>query len=56
MEKDRRSNGSAHLKEPVDCTDEERREFARLVRQGFESADERVDGRVRDSNLDVTEF
>lgn len=31
-------NATTHLKEPLTCTEGERREFARLVRQGFEGA------------------
>jgi len=42
-------NGTAHFKEPIFCTEGERREFARLVRQGFESADEGLHGRIRDA-------
>jgi hypothetical protein len=42
-------NGTAHFKEPDACTEEERRAFALLVRQGFASADERLDGRIRDA-------
>lgn len=44
-----RLNGTPHLKEPHACTENERREFARLVRQGFASADERLEGRIRDA-------
>jgi len=42
-------NGIAHLKEPIACTEEECREFARLVRQGFEGSDEGLPGRIRDA-------
>ncbi len=42
-------NGTAILKEPIACTDVERQEFARLVRQGFEPAAETLDGRIRDA-------
>lgn len=42
-------DGTAHFKEPIACTDEERREFARLVRQGFEGSDEGLHGRIRDA-------
>jgi ribosomal protein S18 acetylase RimI-like enzyme len=42
-------SGTAHLKEPIACTEGERREFARLVRQGFETAAEDLDGRIRDA-------
>jgi GNAT superfamily N-acetyltransferase len=40
-------NGTVHLKKPSACTEGERREFARLVRQGFATANEGLDGRVR---------
>lgn len=41
-----------HFKEPNTCTQQERREFARLVGQGFESAsaDECLHARIRDAN------
>lgn len=39
-------NGTTHLKQPIACTEEERREFARLVRQGFPGA-RGLDGRIR---------
>jgi hypothetical protein len=42
-------NGTAHFKQPIACTEEERREFARLVRQGFEGSDEGLHGRIRDA-------
>ena len=42
-------NGTAHFKEPIACTDGERREFARLVRQGFEGSDEGLHGRIGDA-------
>jgi GNAT superfamily N-acetyltransferase len=42
-------NGIARLKEPIACTEAERREFARLVRQGFEPVTEPLDGRIRDA-------
>jgi len=42
-------NGTSRLKEPIACTEGERREFARLVRQGFEGSDEGLDGRIRDA-------
>ncbi len=41
-------NGTTHSKEPIACTEWERREFARLVRQGFPAA-ERLAGRIRDA-------
>ena len=41
-------NRAAQIKEPIACTEEERREFARLVRQGFPAA-ERLDDRIRDA-------
>ena len=41
--------GTAHLKEPVACTEGERREFARFVRRGFEGSDESLDDRIRDA-------
>jgi ribosomal protein S18 acetylase RimI-like enzyme len=43
-------NGDARLKEPMACTESERREFARLVREGFEGSDEGLDGRIRDAS------
>ena len=42
-------NGTAHFKEPIACTEGERREFARLVRQGFDGSDEGLHGRIRDA-------
>ncbi len=42
-------SGTAHFKEPIACTEGERREFARLVRQGFDAAAEGLDGRIRDA-------
>ena len=42
-------SGTAHFKEPIACTEGERREFARLVRQGFEGSDEGLHGRIRDA-------
>lgn len=42
-------NGTAHLKQPIACTEGERREFARLVCQGFDVAAEGLDGRIRDA-------
>lgn len=53
-------NGTALFKEPIACTQGERWEFARLVRQGFDAAAEGLDGHrrthlsvrmIRDSNL-----
>ncbi|MFC1575070.1 GNAT family N-acetyltransferase [Gemmatimonadota bacterium] len=40
-------NGIAHLKQPLHCTDGERREFARLVREGFHGSDESLPDRIR---------
>jgi GNAT superfamily N-acetyltransferase len=40
---------SVHLKEPSACTEGERQEFARLVRQGFATANEGLDSRLRDA-------
>jgi GNAT superfamily N-acetyltransferase len=41
-------NGTVELKEPSACNEEERREFARLVREGFSGSDgtllRRIDG------------
>jgi ribosomal protein S18 acetylase RimI-like enzyme len=37
------------LKEPVACTEGERREFARFVRRGFEGSDQSLDDRIRDA-------
>jgi len=42
-------SGTAQFKEPIACTEEERREFARLVRQGFAVVAEGLDGRIRDA-------
>ncbi len=39
-------NGTAYIKEPIACTEWERRAFARLVRQGFPGA-EGLDARIR---------
>lgn len=39
-------NGSAYYKEPNACSEEERGEFARLVRQGFDGSDDRLPGRI----------
>lgn len=41
--------GTAHLREPGACTEDERRAFARLVRQGFASAPESLHRRIRDA-------
>ena len=41
--------GTVHTKEPNTCTEGELREFARLVRQGFATANESLEGRVRDA-------
>ena len=40
-------NGTELLKEPLTCTETERREFARLVRKGFDGSDEGLDSRIR---------
>jgi len=42
-------NHNVQLKEPSACTEGERRAFARLVRQGFATANEALDSRVRDA-------
>jgi GNAT superfamily N-acetyltransferase len=42
-------NGTEYFKEPIACTEGERREFAHLVRQGFEGSDEGLHGRIRDA-------
>jgi RimJ/RimL family protein N-acetyltransferase len=42
-------NGTAHFKDPISCTEGERREFERLVRQGFEGSDEGLPGRIHDA-------
>ena len=39
--------GTTHLKTPDSCTQAERREFARLVLQGFDAVAETLDGRIR---------
>ena len=38
-----------YVKKPIACTDAERREFERLVRQGFAGSDEGLPGRIRDA-------
>jgi hypothetical protein len=40
---------TAHLKEPSACTAKERREFERLVRQGFDGSDAGLPGRILDA-------
>jgi ribosomal protein S18 acetylase RimI-like enzyme len=42
-------NSTTHFKDPSAYTEGERREFARLVREGFEGSDEGLDGRIRDA-------
>ncbi len=42
-------NGTTHFKEPITCSEGDRREFARLVRQGFGVVAEGLDGRIRDA-------
>lgn len=42
-------SATTHLKEPIACNEWERREFARLVRQGFQGSDDSLDGRIRDA-------
>lgn len=42
-------NGTAHLKEPNACTEAERRDFERLVREGFAGSDEGLAGRISDA-------
>ena len=42
-------NGTALFKPPIACGQGERREFARLVRQGFDGSDEGLPGRIRDA-------
>ena len=42
-------NGTALLKEPIACSPKERRDFARLVRQGFDAAPDGLDGRIGDA-------
>jgi len=41
------SNAATYFKEPIACTEGERGEFARLVREGFEGSDEGLPGRIR---------
>ncbi len=41
--------GSMHTKEPLTCTEGARREFARLVRQGFETSNDGLDSRLRNA-------
>jgi hypothetical protein len=40
--------GTVNLKEPFACTERERLEFERLVRQGFDGSDDGLPGRIRD--------
>ena len=40
---------TTHLKEPLACTEKERRAFADLVRQGFEGSDANLPNRIRDA-------
>jgi ribosomal protein S18 acetylase RimI-like enzyme len=40
-------DGTTHLATPDACTEQERRELARLVRQGFDAVVETLDGRIR---------
>lgn len=42
-------SGTTHFKEPIACSEIERREFARLVREGFRGSDESLDSRIRDA-------
>jgi RimJ/RimL family protein N-acetyltransferase len=42
-------SGAALFKEAIACTEAERRDFERLVRQGFEGSDEGLPGRIRDA-------
>lgn len=37
------------IKQPADCTRQERQEFARLVRQGFAGSDDSLPDRIRDA-------
>jgi ribosomal protein S18 acetylase RimI-like enzyme len=39
-------DGSVHFKRPAACSESERREFARLVREGFRGSDESLPGRI----------
>lgn len=39
-------NGSTQIQAPSSCTEEERREFARLVRLGFDGSDEELPDRI----------
>jgi RimJ/RimL family protein N-acetyltransferase len=41
--------GTVNLKEPFACTERERLEFERLVRQGFDGSDDGLPGRIRDA-------
>jgi RimJ/RimL family protein N-acetyltransferase len=43
-------SGTARLREPSNCNEGELREFARLVRRGFQGSDESLDVRIRNSN------
>ena len=40
-------SGVSCFKEPQACSEAERQEFERLVRQGFDGSDERLGGRIR---------
>ena len=44
-------NGITKLKEPTACTAEECRDFARLVRQGFEGSDDGLTQRIEKAHL-----
>lgn len=50
MRADAPLDGTTRLEEPRACSDAERREFARLVRQGFDAAADTLDRRIRDAN------
>jgi ribosomal protein S18 acetylase RimI-like enzyme len=44
-------NGITQLKEPTACTAGQRRDFARLVRQGFEGSDDGLAHRIEEAHL-----
>lgn len=45
----RELTGTAHLIEPLNCTESERQDFARLVRRGFDGSDEGLPNRILDA-------
>lgn len=50
LNRERPLEDAVRLEEPIACTERERLEFARLVRQGFDGSDESLDRRIRDAS------